>query len=84
MLTGKVQGQDSVVIKGVSDAIENCVNLAELIKHRVKNLYQMNEVQNITIVDEFEPLEEGLDHLKFERNITMLSITLSKAPLDSK
>ena len=39
LLTGKVQGQDSVVIKGVSNAMENAVKLAELIKHRVTKLH---------------------------------------------
>ena len=40
LLTGKVAGQDSVVIKGMAKAMQSAVNLAELIKHRVKGLYQ--------------------------------------------
>jgi DNA-binding protein len=71
-----------VIIKGVSNAVESAVKLAELIKHRVKGLYTINKITNITIDDEYEPLEEGLDHLKFTRIVTMLEITLSKAPLD--
>ena len=67
LLTGKVEGQDSVVIKGMSNAMESAVKLAELIKHRVKKLYQLNRIEATAIVDEYEPLEEGLDHLKFER-----------------
>jgi len=63
--------------------MESAVKLAELIKHRVAKLYQVNKVTNIVIVDEYEPLEEGLDHLKFNRIVTMLSITLSKSPLDN-
>lgn len=35
-----LQGKDdSIVIKGVSNAMESVVKLAELIKHRVKKLY---------------------------------------------
>lgn len=83
-MTGKVQGQDSVVIKGMSNAMESAVKLAELVKHRVAKLYQVNNIINISIVDEYEPLEEGLDFLKFERNVTMIQITLSKTPLDRK
>lgn len=76
-----LQGKDdSIVIKGVSNAMESVVKLAELIKHRVKKLYQVNSISHITITDEYEPLEEGLDHLKFERTVTMLVITLSKTP----
>ena len=84
LLTGAVAGQDSVVIKGISNAMENSVKLAELIKHRVRDLHQVNTITTITIVDEYEPLEEGLDYLKFERLQTMLTITLSKNPLDSQ
>jgi hypothetical protein len=36
------------------------------------------------IVDEYEPMEEGLDQLKFERAVTMLVIVLSKSPLNNK
>ena len=83
LLSGVEAGQDTVVIKGVSNAMESAVKLAELIKHRVPKLYQVNKISNITIVDEYEPLEEGLDHLKFNRVVTMLGITLSKNPLDN-
>ena len=70
---------DTVVIKGVSNAVMSAVNLAELIKHRVAGLHQINKIHNITIVDEFEPLIEGLDDLKFTRVVTMLQITLTKS-----
>ena len=69
---------ESIIIKGVSNAVESAVKLAELIKHRIKGLHQLNKISHITIVDEYEPLEEGLDHLKFTRIVTMLEITLSK------
>lgn len=40
ILTGKVEGSfDTIIIKGVANAMENCVKLAELIKHRVPGLY---------------------------------------------
>lgn len=40
LLTGKIEGsQNTVIIKGVANAMENAVKLAELIKHRVKGLY---------------------------------------------
>ena len=84
VLNGKEQGSDSIVIKGVSNAMESVVKLAELIKHRVKNLYQLSEIQGLDIVDEYEPLEEGLDHLQFKRTVTMLVVTLSTKQLDKK
>lgn len=39
LLTGKIPGHDSVVIKGVSNAMESAVKLAELIKHRVTKIH---------------------------------------------
>ncbi len=78
LLNNTEGGDDTVVIKGVSNAVQSAVDLAELIKHRVKGLHQINKISNITIVDEYEPLVEGLDHLKFSRIVTMLQITLTK------
>jgi len=44
LLTGKIEGEDSVVIKGMAAAMESAVKLAELIKHRVKGVYQLNSI----------------------------------------
>lgn len=79
LLDGDDKSDDTVVIKGVSNAVQSAVNLAELIKHRVKGLHQINKISNITIVDEYEPLVQGLDRLKFSRIVTMLQITLTKS-----
>lgn len=85
ILTGKVEGNfDTVIIKGVANAMENAVRLAEMIKHRVSGLYQVNKIGTIEIKDEWEPLEEGLDRLVFSRFSTMLTIVLSKNQLDNK
>ena len=79
LLNGHEGKDDTVVIKGVSNAVQSAVNLAELIKHRVKGLHQINKISNITIVDEYEPLVEGLERLSFSRTVTMLQITLTKS-----
>eukprot|EP00347_Sterkiella_histriomuscorum_P017299 403349920 len=83
LLTGKVEGQDSVVIKGMAKAMQSAVALAELIKHRVKGIHSQTEIEVSTLIDEFEPLYEGLDVLKFERQVTMMVITLTKSPKDT-
>jgi len=44
----------------------------------------VTSIQPLDIVDEYEPLEEGLDHLEFKRTVTMLVIRLSKNALDPK
>ena len=79
LLSAPEGSDETIVIKGVSNAVQSAVNLAELVKHRVKNLHQINKISNITIVDEYEPLFEGLYHLKFSRIVTMLQITLTKS-----
>ena len=71
--------EDTVVIKGVANAVQSVVSLAELIKHRIKGLHQVSKIDNLTIVDEYEPKYEGLDRLKFTRVVTYLSITLTKS-----
>lgn len=82
LLTGKVEGQDSIVIKGMAKAMQSAVNLAELVKRRVKGVHQQTDIEVSTLVDEYEPLEEGLDTLKFERQVTMVVIHLTKSPLN--
>lgn len=72
LLNGQDGANDTIIIKGVSNAVQSAVNLAELIKHRVKGLHQINKINNITIIDEYEPLYEGLDRLQFTRVVTML------------
>ena len=42
LLNNTEGGDDTVVIKGVSNAVQSAVDLAELIKHRVKGLHQVN------------------------------------------
>jgi len=84
LLTDKENANPTIIIKGVSNAVESAVKLAELIKHRVKGLHQLNKISNITIDDEYEPLEEGLDHLKFTRIVTMLENKLSLIAPDKK
>ena len=59
--------------------MQSVINLTELVKHRIKNLHQINKIYTITIIDEFEPLFEGLDDLKFIREIPFLEITLTKS-----
>ena len=59
--------------------MQSVINLTELVKHRIKNLHQINKIYPITIIDEYEPLYEGLDNLKFIREATCLQITLTKS-----
>merc|ERR1712039_1164588 len=72
-----------VVIKATGNALTKAVTLAEVIKRRFKDLHQITVLLNTEIVDEYEPLEEGLDKVTDTRSVPVIEITLSKEPLDT-
>ena len=68
----------------MAKAMQSAVNLAELVKRRVKGIHSQTEIEVSSLIDEYEPKEEGLDNLKFERQVTMIVIRLTKEAIDSK
>ncbi|XP_077454590.1 ribonuclease P protein subunit p25-like protein [Stigmatopora argus] len=66
--------------KGVSKAI----TCAELVKKRVRGLYQQTSLTSDTLTDVWEPLEAavGLDGLTVNRKLPVIWILLSKDPLN--
>merc|ERR1712217_115391 len=71
-----------VVIKASGNALTKAVTAAEVIKRRFKGLHQITALATVEIVDEYEPLEEGLDKVTDTRNVPSVEIKLSKEPLD--
>merc|ERR1712129_248233 len=63
---------DQLVIAATGNALTKAVTAAEVIK-----------LGSQEVVDEYEPLEEGLDNVTETRNLPFLEITLSKTALDS-
>merc|ERR1711956_91693 len=83
---GKVFGElakSKVVIKASGNATTKAVTAAEVIKRRFKGLHQITNLTSEEVVDEYEPLEEGLDPVTETRNLAILEITLSKEALDT-
>ena len=75
--------KDTVTLSSLGEAITKSVTIAEIVKHRVAGLHQVNEISTIVIDDEYEPIEEGLDKMTVSRKLTCLQIILSKkAPKD--
>merc|ERR1712226_1038239 len=72
-----------VVIKASGNALTKAVTAAEVIKRRFKGLHQITALGTVEIVDEYEPLEEGLDKVTDTRNVATIEIILSKEPLDT-
>jgi DNA-binding protein len=77
------KNKDTVVLSSLGEAITKSVTIAEIVKHRVAGLHQVNEISTIVIDDEYEPIEEGLEKMTVSRKLTCLQIVLSKkAPTD--
>ena len=74
--------QTEVTLKSIGDVISKIITIAEIVKYRVKGIYQLNEIGTQNFEDIYEPLEEGLDRLVFTRKVTSFTVTLSKTPLD--
>merc|ERR1719464_606930 len=72
-----------VVIAATGNALTKAVTSAEVIKRRFKGLHQITKLGSQEIIDEYEPLEEGLDKVSETRNMPFLEIKLSKEPLDT-
>ena len=62
----------------MGEAIYKIITIAELVRLRVKGLHQVNDIFCREFIDEYEPLEEGLDHLKFKRKVACFQIILFK------
>lgn len=76
-------GKDEVLITGSGNAITKVVQLAEVVKRRFKGLHQITKLSTQEFVDEYEPLEEGLDKVIDKRSIAVIDIRLSKTALDT-
>uniref|UniRef100_A0A804MJX2 DNA/RNA-binding protein Alba-like domain-containing protein n=1 Tax=Zea mays TaxID=4577 RepID=A0A804MJX2_MAIZE len=76
-------GHDEISIKAMGRAINKTVMVVELIKRRVGGLHQNTATESVDITDTWEPLEEGLLPLETTRHVSMITVTLSKNPLDT-
>ena len=78
------QKKDEVILSSLGEAITKTVTIAEIVKHRVPGLHQVNEISTIVIDDEYEPIEDGLTPMTLKRKLTCLQIHLTKTkPKDS-
>ncbi|PNG99593.1 Ribonuclease P protein subunit p25-like protein [Tetrabaena socialis] len=54
------KGHRVVVLKAMGKAINKTVAIAEVLKRRVAGLHQTTETSSMTLVDDYEPNEEGV------------------------
>jgi len=67
-----------VTLRSMGETMDKIVSVAEIVRYRVKGLYQINNIGSQTFEDVYEPLEEGLDVLRFKRTVQFFTITLTK------
>ena len=72
----------SLEIRATGNAIVKALILIELVKRRIGDLHQISKITSTEIVDEFEPLVEGLEKIEQRRRVTCFDCTLSKDQLD--
>ena len=76
--------QDTVKITGMGAAIYNAVNVAEIVKRRVKGLHQTTDISSQVVHDSYEAVEAGKEGLEVDRKVSVIVITLSTKALDTK
>ncbi len=70
------------MIKGLDKAMDNAIRLGELLKHRVKGLHQVTKISRLELIEEYQPLYEGLDRLVFKTAKPIITLTFTKKALD--
>ncbi|CAD7955927.1 unnamed protein product [Amoebophrya sp. A120] len=78
------KNMDEFTLKATGAALATAVTVAEVVKRRFKGLHQITKLGSVEVVDEWEPIEEGLDPVTNTRNVSFIEITLSKKELDKK
>jgi DNA-binding protein len=76
--------QDTIKITGMGAAIYNAVNVAEILKRRVKGLSQTTDISSQVVQDSYEAVEAGKAGMEVDRKVSVITITLSTKPLDTK
>ncbi|KAJ9176555.1 hypothetical protein P3X46_011857 [Hevea brasiliensis] len=66
-----------VVLKAMGQAISKTVSISEGIKRRNPRLHQDTAISSVSIIDVWEPIEEGLLPVEQTRQVSMITITLS-------
>ena len=69
-----------MTIKAAEKLMDRALWVAEVVRRKVEGLHMVINVSEKKIVDIWEPREEGLLTVRQERFLTILEVTLTKAP----
>lgn len=72
----------SLKIRATGNAIVKALILIELVKRRVGDLHQINQIYSMEIVTMEETKIEGIPKVESRRRVTAMDTVLSKDPLD--
>lgn len=81
------QNAKDVTLSSLGAAISKTITIAEVVKHRVPGVHQLNEIKTIVLDDAYEPLDEFKKDLKNEtvsRKLTCFQIILSMEAINAK
>ncbi|KAK3016429.1 hypothetical protein RJ639_006262, partial [Escallonia herrerae] len=71
-----------IVLKAMGQAISKTVAITEILKKRIPGLYQDTSISSTSIVDVWEPIEEGLVPVELTRQVSLITVTLSTTELN--
>ncbi|KAK3009677.1 hypothetical protein RJ639_013666 [Escallonia herrerae] len=71
-----------IVLKAMGQAISKTVAITEILKKRIPGLYQDTSISSTSIVDVWEPIEEGLVPVELTRQVSLFTVTLSTTELN--
>jgi len=74
------ENQDTVIIKSAGNAASRGVTIAEVLRHRIPDLHQINRIAYNEIKETYVPREEGLDEIVDVRIIPVFDIKLTTKP----
>ena len=74
----QTQGKHSkIVLQAMGQAIQKCVLVADMLRHRVSNLHATVDISSVDVTDTWEPTEEGLKTVETTRHVSVITFTLS-------
>lgn len=80
----KEGGKKTLTVKASGAAMARAVKVALYLRKRVPGIALLTKITNREVVDEYEPLEEGLDKVVVNRKMVVLEIVCSVEALDTK
>ena len=69
--------EKTVIVKGRGKAVSSVVNIAEVVKRRVKGIHQLTEMESTEVVDVYEPKEGGDKYVYRENRFVVIKIMVS-------